>query len=82
MKETRTIGDIEGPHVAFLNNDIRHLHTLVVNELKETEKQIETGQAEEYQLEYKKFLIKKLEDLVAMSDDGEMLVVTPLKMDE
>lgn len=82
MQESHTIKDIEGPHVTFLNNDVRHLHTLVANELKETEERIQTGQAEEHQLEYRKFLIKKLEDLVAMSDDGEMLVVTPLKLDE
>lgn len=82
MKEPHTIRDIEGPHVTFLNNDIRHLHALVANELKETTQRIEAGQAEEHQLEYKKFLIKKLEDLVAMSDEGEMLIVTPLNVDE
>lgn len=80
MKESYSIGNIEGPHVTFLNNDIRHLHTLVVNELKVAEEQVE--QVEEYQLEYKKFLIKKLEDLVAMSNDGEMLIVTPLNVDD
>lgn len=77
MKESYSIGNIEGPHVTFLNNDIRHLHTLVVNELKAAGEQVE-----EYQLEYKKFLIKKLEDLVSMSNDGEMLVVTPLNVDD
>lgn len=82
MKEPHAIKDIEGPYVTFLNNDIRHLHTLVANELKVTAEQVETGQAEEYQLEYKKFLIKKLEDLVSMSNDGEMLVVTPLSVDD
>jgi hypothetical protein len=77
-----SISDIQGTHVTLLNNDIRHIHTLVVNELQEVENLVKAGQAEENQLGYRRFLVKKLEDLVAMSQDGEMLVVSPLAADE
>ncbi len=77
-----SVSDIQGVHVTLLNNDIKHIHTLVVNELQEVENLVKAGQVEESQLGYRRFLVKKLEDLVAMSLDGEMLVVSPLAADE
>jgi len=77
-----SVNDIQGVHVTLLNNDIKHIHTLVVNELQELENLVKAGLAEESQLGYRRFLVKKLEDLVSMSLDGEMLVVSPLVADE
>ncbi|OQW92835.1 MAG: hypothetical protein BWK79_13935 [Beggiatoa sp. IS2] len=77
-----SVSDIQGVHVTLLNNDIRHIHTLVANELNDIENLVKAGQADESQLGYRRFLVKKLEDLIAMSPDGEMLVVSPLVADE
>jgi hypothetical protein len=77
-----SVSDIQGTHVTLLNNDVKHLHTLVVNELHEIENLVKAGQADESQLGYRRFLVKKLEDLVSMSMDGEMLVISPLAADE
>lgn len=82
MTEPLANNKIEGPHVTLLNNDVRHLHALAVRELQETQELFEAGQIEEYQLEYRKFLVKKLDEMISLSNDGEMLVVAPLSLDE